>query len=140
MAKSPQDVAAKWRRNLSNSTESIKSGVMDVTVSPTETAAARPEAYVAGVQRAVENRKWQEGLRRVTLGQWQDAMIDKGIARIGQGATKALPKVEGFMAQLLPYAENLSRKIKSMPKGTLEDSKARAVAAIEGMAAFKRRD
>lgn len=133
------DVARKWSRNLAGSTESIKAGVQAVTRAPTESAAARQDAYVQGVERAAANGKWRRGLQRVTLPDWQASMLNKGLARIGSGAAAAVPKMESFMNDWLPYEQQLQQKLQSMPRGDLQTNIARMIAAVEHNAAFQRR-
>jgi len=136
--KNPQEVARKWSRNLSGAGESIKAGVQAVTRSPTDAAAARQDAYVAGVERAAASGKWRRGLQRVTLQDWQGAMLGKGIQRIATGAQAAIPKMESFMGEWLPYMAGLQTKLQSMPRGDLNTNIARMVAAVEYNAQFQR--
>jgi hypothetical protein len=131
-------IVDKWVRNTSNATEALKAGVQAVTESPTEAAARAADRYVMGVQNAVSSGAYAAGLRRVSLDDWKTAMLTKGAARISQGVTSARPKMVAFMEKWMPYQEELSRRVASMPKGTLADSKARADFAIEYNAAFKR--
>src|SRR5262245_1546875 len=100
--KNAADVARKWASRLGAAGESIRQGVQGVTVNPAERAAARQDAYVAGVQRAVADGRYVRGLRRVTLQSWQDAMLSKGLPRVASGATAALPKVQNFLEKWLP--------------------------------------
>lgn len=137
--KTVADVTAKWQRNLSGATESIRQGVMGVTSSPTEAAARRQDAYVAGVQRAAADGKWARGLRRVSTQQWQEAFLQKGLPRIAQGASQGKDKVAEFMSEWLPYEQQLQQKLQSMPRGDLSTNIQRAVTAIEHNAAFRRR-
>lgn len=137
--KDPAEVARNWAQNLGRSTDKIRQGVARVQEAPTLAAARRQDAYVEGVQRAAQEGKWRRGLQKVTLADWQQSMLEKGLTRIAGGAQAAQGKMQEFMAEFLPYEEQLKQKIAAMPKGTLEDSKARAIAAIEHNAAFRRR-
>jgi len=139
MAKSPQQIAQKWQRNLAQSTESIRAGVQSVTVSPTEKAAAAADRYMAGVQRAVAENKFQMGLQRVTLEEWKRSMIDKGIARVASGAAAAEGKMQDFMAEFLPHLEAGQRQLESMPRGDLETNLNRALVMMRHNARFVRR-
>lgn len=134
-----QNTVAKWKRNLTNSQQTIKDGVMAVQESPTLAAARAQERYVQGVQQAVQSGKWQRGLRSVTLDQWQQKTVNVGIPRLAAGVNAATDKMTAFMTQLLPYTANVSRTVRAMPKNTLQDSIARAQRAIEMMAQFKGR-
>lgn len=138
MAKTPADIAKKWANNIGAATESIRSGVQAVTTSPTQLAANAQDRYVAGVQRAVSSGKWQAGLQRVSLQDWQQSMLQKGIPRIGSGATQAIPKFTAFMQQFLPYVQQGVQQLASMPRGSLDQNIARAVFMMQHNAQFKR--
>ena len=139
MPKSPQEVASKWSRNLTNSTEAIRQGVDSTTVAPSQKAIAAIDRMVAGVQRAAADGSIKRGLERVSLSDWQSAMLNKGLQRIAGGAAAAQPKVEAFMAEWLPYEEAGVRKLESMPRGDLEQNIGRAVEMMRHNSQFKRR-
>lgn len=139
MAKSPADIARKWSRNLASSTESIKQGVNAVTVAPSEKAIRQQDAFLSGVQRSVAEGRWQAGLRRVSLQDWKDAMINKGLTRVAAGASAGTPKMEQFMGEFLPHVEAGQRMLESMPRGDIQTNIARAVSMIEHLAKFRRR-
>jgi hypothetical protein len=135
--KNPQQVADKWARNLGSSVESIKSGVAAVTTAPTEKAAMRADAYASGVQQSVATGKFQRGLRRVTLADWQRAIINKGIPRISAGAAEAKPKMAAFLTEFLPHVES---GVASLPaRGDTETNINRAVQMMRHNAGFARR-
>jgi hypothetical protein len=138
MALSAQDVAAKWSRNLAGATQSIKDGVMAVQTSPTQLAAARADAYVQGVQASVASGKWQAGLNRVTLADWQQQMINKGINRIASGAQGGQAKFAQFMGQLLPYIQNGQRQLSNTPRGDINQNIQRMVNWVQYMSQFRR--
>ena len=135
----PQEFQEKQARRLKASLEDIKKGVGRVTESPTEKAAAKADKFVAGVQKSVEDGKWQAGLRKVSLDQWKSDMINKGVNRIPAGIDAAREKVVDFASQLLPHIDSLQSKVKSMPDLTLEVSIARMTAFTRGMAEFKKK-
>ena len=136
--KNPLQVTEKLIRNLSNATQSIRDGINAVTESPTEQAAAQGDLMLQKIQEAVNSGKWSEALRRVSLAEWKAAALDKGVDRIASGIQAAKPKIQAFYEQWLPYEEQISQQVKTMPKGTIEDSVARAAAVIRHNANFKR--
>ena len=136
MAKSPQQVADKWATNLGAAGQAIKDGVNSVTTAPTALAAAAESRYISGVQNAVTSGKWQAGLNRVTLQDWKDTMLQKGLARVGPGAAAAKSKFASFMQQLLPYQQQLIASLP--PRGDINANIARMVAMAQGMSHFKR--
>lgn len=136
---SPQQAAEKWSRNLGASTQTITEGVQAVTVSPTQRAAERVDAYVSGVQRAVADGKYAAGLRRVSLEQWRQSMVQKGVPRIASGANQAVSKMSEFLAELFPHIEACQRTLSQMPRGDLQQNIQRMIANVEHMSRFRRR-
>lgn len=139
MAKSPQSVAAKWSRNLSAAQQTIAEGVRAVTESPTEKAAREADRYLQGIQRAVAEGKWQDGLRAVGLEDWRQLMLSKGVTRIGQGAQASQSKFEAFMAEFLPHVEAGRRMLANMPRGDLASNIQRMIAMVEHNSRFRKR-
>jgi hypothetical protein len=132
-----QHAVEKWQRNMMGATETIKAGVQGVTESPTLKAAAQADRYVAGVQRAVADGRWQAGLQSVTLQQWQQAVLGKGLQRLQAGVAAAKPKVQAFLSQFLPYVDQAAQQVRAMPKGGVENGIARASAMIRALSEFK---
>lgn len=136
MAKDPAQVAQTWASRLGAADAEIRAGVSRVTQAPGEAAAQQADAWIAGIQRSRD--KWARNVSAVTLSQWQNAMITKGLPRIAQGAQQAIPKVQQFMTQFLPYVEQGAATVRQMPKGTVEQGIARAAAMIRHNAGFVR--
>ncbi len=135
MAKSAESIAQKWATNLGASTQSIRDGVAAVSESPTEKAAARQDAWLAGVQRAHSNGKFADRLRSVTLDEWKRAMVEKALPRIGAGATAAQPIFRNFMSQFMPHVQ---QGVESLPaRGDMNQNIQRAVEMIRHNAGFK---
>lgn len=135
----PAEYAEKHAARLKASIPDIRRGVERVTESPTEKAAQRSDKYLAGVQQAVADGRWQAGLRAVSLAEWKSKTLDKGLIRIATGIDAAKGKVTAFAAELLPFEDALLATVDAMPDMTLEDSIARSSAWIRGMSAFRRR-
>lgn len=130
-------VAARWAQNLGAATDKIKAGIQAVTQSPTAKAAANANNYLLGVQRAVSSGKFQASLQAVSLQDWQNAMINKGLTRIASGATQAQPKMQAFMSQWLPYEAAGVAQLASTPRGTIDQNISRAVAMMRYNSQFK---
>lgn len=135
--KNPADVAARWVRRTQAATQDYTDAVNRVTESPMQKAAAQKQAMIQKLTAAVNDGTWERGLARVSLADWKAKTSQVGAQRIAQGVTQAEGKMQTFMSQFLPYADSVSQQVKGMPKITLEDSIARASAAIRAMAAFK---
>lgn len=136
MAKVTADQAAsQWASRLAGSTERIKAGIQATTVSPGTAAARQKDVWATNVAAAKD--KYASRVAAVTLGDWQQAAIDKGLQRIPGGATAAQPKFQAFMSQLLPYQDSLKSSLGA--RGSLDQNIARMDAWVRGMAKFQKR-
>lgn len=139
MAKlTPDEFQEKHARRLKGATEDIRKGVERVTEAPTLKAAAKKDKMRANLNKALDDGKWERGLKRVTLEDWKSKMIDKGVGRIAAGIDAAAPKVREFASELLPHIDKVQAEIKGMPDVSLEDNINRMTTFIRGMAKFTR--
>lgn len=128
----PAAAAAKWAQNLSQATAAITAGVQSVQTAPGVKAAAQKQVWVNNTTAA--QNKWAQRTAAVPLGDWQSAMINKGVPRISSGATAAVPKMQTFMTKLLPY---INSQVSSLPpRGDLGANINRMVAFTQAMAKF----
>lgn len=131
---SAQQAADKWANNLSQATTSMTNGANAVTESPTAKAARRVDAQVAGVQRAAASGKTAAALNAVSVDQWRNAFVKKGIPRVATGATEAKPKMVTFMNFLLPVVQQGKAQLdQNMPRGDAAQNQARMNAWFQFM-------
>jgi hypothetical protein len=129
--------ASNWANGMSNSSQKLTAGVQAVTVSPTSLAAGRIDAMVAGIQRAATSGKIAAGLNSVSLQDWQQAMLTKGVPRVAAGAQAAKSKVQSFFTQFLPYLQQGVQQLAATPRGDLETNIARAAAMMRHNSQFR---
>jgi hypothetical protein len=134
MITDPTAVANKWSTRLSASGADIQAGVQAVKTAPGQAAAAQVAVWLANLQASQD--KWARNVSAVTLQQWQQAMINKGIPRIATGAQAAIPKVTQFMTQWLPYEQAGVAQLP--PRGTIQQNIQRAIAMMNYNAGFVR--
>jgi len=134
----PEEYAEKHARNLKASIEDIRRGLTRVTESPTAKAADQQEKMLARLSEAVRSGKWAAGLRRVSLEEWKEKTITKGLPRIAAGIDAAHGKQVDFATALFAHENRLLGEIARLPDLTLEDSISRATAWIRGMSTFTR--
>lgn len=139
-AKNAADVTAKWsaRMRSPETAKAIKDGVQNISVNPMEEAIKQADAYVSGVQEAVASGKWQDGLRRTTLSDWQSLTAGKGVQNLSTGVKAAESKVQAFQTQWLPYVETGKQMVRAMPKTTEAERDARQSAMTQYLRRFKR--
>ena len=133
----PQEYADKWKRRLSGSTEDIRRGIDKVTVAPGQSAAAAQDRMLNGVTEAVASGRWARKTAAVPLEAWKGAAKDKGLARIGSGATAAEAKMARVAQTLLPAVDAAAAAARAMPKNTIDDSIARAGEFMRRMRAYR---
>jgi hypothetical protein len=114
-------------------------GVLAVTEAPGAKAAKKSDKMLANLTAAVQSGRWAKRVGAVSLSDWQNAMTTKGATRLAAGIEAGKGKMEAFAAELLPFQDDLSKKIAQMPDLTLEDSIARATQWMRGMSTFKKR-
>lgn len=133
-AMSPDQIAAKWAQNLQAAGPSITAGVQAVTVAPGQAAARQKQVWTQNTTAAAD--KWARNTAAVPLETWKADMLNKGVARIGQGAQAAQPKMVSFMSKLLPYQQTLKQQLP--PRGNLQQNLARMTQFVQGMAQFNK--
>lgn len=132
MATDPSTAAQDWVNGLSAKTAKMTQSVQSVTVAPGQAAARQKAVWQQNTTAAAD--RWAANVSRVTLQDWQSAMVNKGIPRVASGAQAAQQKMQAVFSQLLPYIE--SAKSSLPPRGTFEQNKARATAMMDKMHAF----
>lgn len=135
--KTPQQVAAKWASRAQGATQALQDGINNVQNAPGAAAAAKQDKMLANLTASVLSGKWAANVSAVTLAQWKEAMLTKGVQRYGAGVSAAQPKMQNFMSKLLPYQQNIQAQLASMPDLTLQDNINRAVFVMQEMAKFK---
>lgn len=133
----PQQGADRWNRRTKAATSDYADGIRSVTTAPGAAAAAQADRMVQGVQRAVDSGKWQDRVSSVTLPEWQQAAIEKGVGRIAAGVDGATNKYQSYLNEALPFMDNLRSQIDSRnPRGDLEQNIQRSADFQRGMAEF----
>lgn len=130
-------VVSKWSANTQNATGYMKDGVNAVSVNPMEQAAQQLPKALQNYQQAINSGRMASAMRGVSLSDWQNAMINKGVPRVAQGVTNAVPKTTAAFNKLLPYIQKGQDIVSKMPSTTLQDSKNRMSAFFDHMAAYK---
>ena len=134
----PEQAAQKWAQAMGAAGAAYKQGVMAVTESPMQAAARNKQGWINGIMAAANSGKWESGLARVSLNQWQTAAANLGAQRLGAGATNAQPKVLSFMQAFWPTLQNAVAQVRAMPADTYEARKARSNAMMDALHAFRR--
>lgn len=134
MAKDPAAVAAAWVAGLSGAGQKITDGVNAVTVAPGQAAARQKTVWQQNTTASAD--KWARNTSAVSITDWRQAVIEKGVPRIGAGAAASQAKFAAFMGKLLPYVAQVKSSLP--PRGTYEQNKQRALANMDAMHKFQK--
>lgn len=134
MAQTPDQIAARWSQGLGSAQQRIQDGVQSTTVAPGQAAARQKAVWQQNTVAAAD--KWAANTAAVSLQQWQNDMVTKGIPRIASGAQAAQGKFASFMQDLLPHIDRTRSNLPA--RGNLDQNISRMVAFTRGMATFKR--
>lgn len=134
MALDPTAATSKWVSRMQAASQQITEGVNAVTEAPGAKAAKQVSVWLAKLQ--ASQQKWARNVSAVTLSEWQTAMINRGIPAINAGVTAKQDNYAKFAAKFYPYLTAGKAKINAMPKTTLAEGIAKAVAQIQYNAAY----
>ncbi len=129
----------KHARRLKAATQDMEEGVRRVTVAPTLKAAQSMQKLRTNLLKAIDSGKMERRLKAVSLQDWQDKMITKGIGRVASGIDGAKDKTIAFAAQLLPAIDRAKANLDKMPSVTLQDNIGRMVAFVTEMSKFEKK-
>lgn len=134
MALDPTLATQKWVNRMQAASAEITAGVNAVSVAPGVSAAKQANAWITRIQ--ASKAKWERNVAAVTLEQWKSAMIERGIPAINAGVTAKSGNYLNFANKAYPYIATGVAHVKSMPKGTLAQSQARANYFMEYMSKY----
>jgi hypothetical protein len=135
----PEEYADKQARRLKASIDDIRSGIEKVDEAPTAKAAQKQDKMLQNLTHAVQSGVWASRLKAVSLDEWKNKALNKGLGRIASGIDGAKDKQVQFAGQLLEYQKGLLSKVEKMPDLTLEDSINRMTEWVRGMSKFSKK-
>ena len=118
----PQEYVDKHARRLKASVEDIRHGVQRVTEAPGAKAAASIDQMRSGINEAVDDGRWESAVSNVSLNDWRQATLEKGLGRISAGIENSRAKNLVKAQNLLAAVDEVSAEVQNMPKGTIDDS------------------
>lgn len=134
MARDPNQVAADWAQRLAGSTTKMQQGAQSVQTAPGVLAARQANVWAQNT--AAAQQKFARNVQAVSLADWQQAYVQKGLPRVAQGAQQAQDKYAASMGRLLPYIDAGVRGLP--PRGNFQQNVQRMVAMATHMANYNR--
>lgn len=127
MASDPNAASAAWLAGMQGASTKITAGVNAVTTAPGQAAARQANVWAQNTAAAVN--KYSKNVAAVSLQDWQQATLTKGVARIASGAAASQSKYTAAMTQILPQITSI---VQGLPaRGTTDQNIARAVAYMQ---------
>ena len=118
----PQEWLDKHARNTVNALGDTRRGIERVTEAPGLAAAAAQDRMKANLLESIDSGRWARNVAGVSVQDWKNAAINKGINRIGPGIDAAKVKNLPIIQRTLAAVETAQAEVLTMPKGTLQDS------------------
>jgi hypothetical protein len=135
----PEEFQDKHARRLKAALPDMTAGIERVTESPTAKAAAKQDKMLTKLTAAVQDGRWANRLKAVSLDEWKFKMLQKGVGRVSAGIDAAKAKTIDFASQLIPAVERAQASIATMPDTTTEENINRMVSYVREMAKFKKK-
>ena len=133
----PEQYADKQARNLKNSIPDVRAGIERVSSAPGQAAARAQQRMKDNLNKSIDDGRWARKVSGVTLEEWKQSALNKGVDRIASGIDQAHDKQVQMAGRLLAAVDAEAAKSNAMPKGTLQDSIARMTTFVTGMAGYK---
>ena len=130
----PQEYVDTWASRLQGAGTEIKRGIEKVTVAPGQAAMKARELMKARIIEAIDSGLWDKQVGAVSLEDWKQAFLTKGIDRVRGGVDASKGKQLNMAAKLLPAVDQAASKARALPKGTIDQSIARAATFMTEMA------
>lgn len=127
MAIDPNAASNAWLAGMQGAGTKITAGINNVTVAPG--AAAARQAGVWAQNTAAAQQKYAKNVGAVSLQDWKDAAINKGVSRIASGAAASQSKYLAAMTQIGPQIASIVSSLP--PRGNTDQNIARAVAYMQ---------
>lgn len=131
MAKTAEEIYNKYRTNLSNATEYVKSGVKNTTKSQTANAIAQKERMVENHRKAIDNGTWEANLRKAGDEKWRNNMLNLGVSKMIAGVDANETEIKAKFAQVAEVGSMVQTEVSKLPKGGTENAVARVRKTIE---------
>lgn len=126
----PTTLAQTWAQNLAGANARMQAGAQAVTTPPGQAAAAQQAVWLANVTASAP--LWAQKVSAVTLPQWQQAYITKGLPRVATGAQAAQASFATTLGKILTAERAI---VAGLPaRGNLQANIARATAFMQAMA------
>lgn len=117
----------KYTRRIGAATQDIQNGIKRVTVAPGQKAAQQANLMLAKLTASVTSGQWANAVSRVSVTDWQNAALNKGVPRILPGVQAAQGKIQLMAGKLLAAVAQAQAAVEATPRGDLNTNIQRMV-------------
>lgn len=93
-------IVAKWQNRSSAAAPDYESGVRNPLADWSTNTANAEGNYVQGVQQAISQKRFSQGVKKAGTAKWQEKSIAKGTARFAQGISVSVADYNQGFAQV----------------------------------------
>lgn len=111
----------KWGRKTKASGQDMRDGINRVMEAPGIKAAQASDRMLAGITEAITSGKWGRAVSKVSLQDWKDSMLDKGVGRVSAGVDQAANTKRAAIDKLLQDVDSASDSVRAMPNASFQD-------------------
>lgn len=102
MPKVKSNYASKWARVTPQRTEDYQQGVQNPKQSWQQATLAAEANQAAGVQQAIQDKRFAKGVQKAGDTTWQQGALQKGVTRFGEGVQVSEQK---YASGFAPFAQ-----------------------------------
>uniref|UniRef100_A0A6H1ZX97 Uncharacterized protein n=1 Tax=viral metagenome TaxID=1070528 RepID=A0A6H1ZX97_9ZZZZ len=100
---------------------------------PIKAAIAANEKRVANLQRSITDRTWEKTMGKLTMADWQEPTLAKGVARFPAGVEAAEKKITNFVTKFRPLLDGIQSRVRAMPQATDAQREARVLENLRSL-------
>jgi hypothetical protein len=113
------NAGAKWARRAGNAGPEYEEGIRTPRTSWAAATQAAAASQAAGVQAAIQGKRFEKGVAKAGDARWASKSLSKGVSRFGAGVADAQADYESGFA---PYAQTIASTVLP-PRGPKGDPK-----------------
>lgn len=133
--KSPEQIAEKYQRGVAGAGQDYSAGVQNPSRSWSQATQRSAGRWAAGVQEAIQNKKFERGVSAAGDAKWQANAVGKGAQRYQAAAQEAAQEYAKQAGKIMSAGAAAQAAVANMPNETLEQRIARSAAAQRAISA-----
>jgi len=137
MVKNAKDWADKQLARVRVSGDDYKKGVLNPDRPCIASAKAANAKRIANTKKALEEKRWEKAMEKVSEDDWQRKASSIGADRFIPGVEANVDKINKFITGFQPKLQTLQNSVRAMPEETDAQREARVLANLRGLKKLK---